>query len=81
MQYLVLCRTVNAYILRRAVIRYLVVECRKLRHFDKVTETLFWAIPIGDIKLEVGCFLCENRQPSVDAPYILPFKLFSGVDT
>ncbi len=76
MQYLVLCRTVNAYILRRAVIRDLVVECRQLRHFDKVTETLFLHNSIGDIKLEVGCFLCENRQPSVDAPYLLPFKFF-----
>ena len=33
---LVLHRTVNAHILCRAVVRYLIVKCRQLRHLNEV---------------------------------------------
>ncbi len=76
MQYLILHRTVNTNVLGGTVIRYLIVECRKLRHLDKVAETLLCHYMICDIKFKIRCFLGEDCRPSVEAPYLLPFKFF-----
>lgn len=76
MQYLILHRTVNANILCRAVICYLIVKCSQLRHLDKVPETLFRHYVIGDIKLKISRLLGEDGRPRIEASDVLPFKLF-----
>ncbi len=74
-QYLVLGRTVNAHILRRAVVRDFIIEGGKLRHFDEVAETLLLDHIVRYVKLEVRRFLGEYRRPSVETPDVLPFQL------
>ncbi len=72
---LVLHRSVNTYVLGGTVIRYLIVECRKLRHLDKVAETLLCHYMICDIKLKIRCFLGEDCRPCVEATDVLSFQL------
>ena len=73
-QYLILVRTVHTHVFRRAVVGYLVVEGGKLRHFDKIAETLLLHHVVRHVELEVGRLLGENRRPCVKAPDILPFQ-------
>ena len=68
-------RTVHAHVLRRAVIRYLVVEGGKLRHFDEVAEALLLHHVVRHVELEVCRLLGEYRRPSVETPDVLPFQL------
>ena len=74
-QYLVLVRTVHAHILRRAVVRYLVVEGGKFRHFDEVAETLFLHHVIRHVELEVGGLLGKNCRPRIETTDVLPLQL------
>ena len=73
-QYLVLVRTDNAHILRRAVIGDLVVERRKLRHLDEIPKTLFLNDVVRYGELEVGGLLRKNGRPRVKAADVLPFE-------
>ena len=76
MEYLVLVRTVNAHILRRAVVRYLVIEGGKLRHFDEVAETLLLDHIVRHVKFKIRRLFGEYRRPSVETPDVLPFQFF-----
>ena len=75
MQYLVLVRSVHAHVLRRAVIRYLVVEGGKLRHFDEVAETLLLHHVVRHVELKVGGLLGEYRRPRIETADVLPLQL------
>ena len=74
-QYLVLGRTVNAHILRRAVVRDFIIEGGKLRHFDEVAETLLLDHIVRHVKFKIRRLLGKYRRPSVETPYVLPFQL------
>ncbi len=74
-QYLVLVRSVHAHVLRRAVIRYLVVEGGKLRHFDEVAETLLLHHVVRHVELKVGGLLGEYRRPRIETADVLPLQL------
>ena len=76
MQYLVLFRTIHAHILRRAVVRYLIVEHSQLRHFDKIAEAFFLHDVVSHIKFKIGCLLGKNSSPRIKATNILPLQLF-----
>ena len=80
-QYLVLVRSINTYILCRPIIGNLVIESGQLRHFDKVAETLLCDNAIRNIELKIGGLLCEDSRPCVKASDLLPFKAPSGEDT
>ena len=71
MEYLVLLRTVHAYILRRAVIGYLVVESRQFRHLDEVSEAFFLHDVVRHVELEIRRLLGEYRRPCVEAADVL----------
>ena len=75
MQHLVLGGTVHAHVLRRAVVRYLVVEGGKLRHLDEVAETLLLHDVVRHVELEVGRLLGEDGRPRVEAADVLPLQL------
>ncbi len=49
----VLGRTVNAHILRRAVVRDFIIEGGKLRHFDEVAETLLLDHIVRHVKFKI----------------------------
>ena len=74
-QYLVLGGAVNAHILRRSVVRNLIIEGGKLRHFDEVSETLLLHHVVRHVELKIRRLLGEYRRPSVETPDILPFQL------
>ena len=75
MQYFVLVRTVHAHILCRAVVRYLVVERRQLRHLDEVAEAFLLHDVVRHIELEIRRLLGEDCRPCVKASYVLSFQL------
>ena len=74
-QYLVLVRSVHTHVLRRAVVRYLVVERRQFRHLDEVAETFLLHDVVRHVELEVRRLLGEDCRPCVEASYVLPFQL------
>ena len=74
-QYLVLVRSVHTHVLRRAVVRYLVVERRQLRHFDEVAEAFLLHDVVRHIELEIRRLLGEDRRPCVKASDVLPLQL------
>ena len=76
MQYLVLLRTVHANVLRRAVVGYLVVERRQLRHLDEVAEAFLLHDVVRHVELEVGRFLCEDCRPCVETADVLLLQRF-----
>ena len=73
-QYLLFFRAVNTDIGGGSVIRYLIVERRKFRHFDEIAETLLLNDVVCHGKFKIGGFLGENRRPCVETPNILHFK-------
>ena len=75
-QYLILVGTIHAHILRRAVVRDFIIEGGKLRHFDKVAETLLLNHVVRNVELEVGRLFGEYRRPRIETPDVLPFQLF-----
>ena len=75
MQHLVLVRPVHAHVLRRAVVGYLVVERRQLRHLDEVAEAFLLHDVVRHIELEIRRLLGEDCRPCVKASYVLPFQL------
>ncbi len=70
-QYLVLLRTVHANVLRRAVVGYLVVERRQLRHLDEVAEAFLLHDVVRHVELEIGRLLGEDGSPCVEAADVL----------
>ena len=74
-QYLVLGRTVNAHILRRAVVRDFIIEGGKFRHLDEVAETLLLNHVVRHVKFKIRRLLGEYRRPSVETSDVLPFQL------
>lgn len=78
MKDLVLLWSVHANCLRRAIVGYLVVEGSKLRHFDKVSETLLLYDVVGDVKLEVGSLLGEDGRPRIEAADVLTLQLLGA---
>lgn len=77
MQYLVLLRSVNTHVSRRAIVGNFIVECRQLWYFYKVAETLFLYNVVSDIKLKVGGFLSEDCRPRIKATDVLTLQ-FTG---
>ena len=76
MQYLVIFRTIHAHVLRRAVVRYLIIEHSQLRHFDKIAEAFFLNDVVSHIKFKIGCLLGKNSSPRIKATNILPLQFF-----
>jgi len=70
-QYLVLLRTVHANVLRRAVVGYLVVERRQLRHLDEIAEAFLLHDVVRHVELEIGRLLGEDGSPCVEAADVL----------
>ena len=76
MENLILHRSVNTHIFCGSIVRDFVVKGCQLRHLDEVAETLLLYQIVGNIELEVGSLLGEYCRPSVETPYLLPFKFF-----
>jgi hypothetical protein len=76
MENLILHRSVNTHIFCGSVVRDFVVKGCQFRHLDEVAETLLLHQIISNVKLEVGSLLGEDCRPSIEAPYLLPFKFF-----
>ena len=75
-QYLVLVRSIDTHVLRRAVVGYLVVEGGKLRHLDEVAETLLLHHVVRHVELEVGGLLGKDGRPGIEAADVLPLQFF-----
>ena len=73
-QNLVLLRTVNTHILRRAIVCNFIVECRQLRHLDEVAETFLLHDVVGYIELEVGSLFGEDCRPRIETADVLTFQ-------
>ncbi len=75
MQYLVLLRSVDPYILRRAVICNLGVEHGQFGNLDEISEPFFLHDLVGHGKLVVDGFLGKYGRPGIEGADILTLQL------
>ena len=78
MENLVLLGPIDTHRLRCAVVGYLVVEGSKFRHLDEIAESFLLYDVVGDVKLEVGGLLGEDRRPRIEATDVLTLQFLGA---